>query len=92
MKRLFKVIGFLSLLVLVSLPMLTSQNVQAHTMENRVFFLHSSVEDGVLIRRTGCINVGGSCWSESTMVADCSTDGGQTWSGCEDNRTLAPEL
>lgn len=52
-------------------------------MDYRVFFQHTSTyEDGAQTRWTGCVNTGGTCFSEESVVADCSFDGGSTWRDC----------
>ena len=40
-------------------------------------------EDGALERWTGCVTLGGSCWSEGpSIVADCRLPGNSGWTPC----------
>lgn len=78
-------LGISTLALLISIT-LGSKEVEARSMDYRIFFQTTSTyDDGAQTRWTGCVNTGGTCWSEESVVADCSFDGGNTWRNC--NRT-----
>jgi len=86
MKRV--IISSLGSIVIITVMLLTvkTEEVKATGMDYRHFFQSTSTyDDGAMTRWTGCVNTGGMCWSESTVVADCSFDGGQTWANCNNN-------
>lgn len=90
MKRLFKGVCAFVLLGLMVFPWLPPKEAQGHEMAYRTFFQTTSTyPDGAKTRWTGCVNLGGSCWSEESVVADCSFDGGETWQNCNSNPGLA---
>jgi len=83
MKTIIKKTKYYLIALSVGVVFLLNIDVQAGDMANRIFFQTiSSYDDGGSTRWTGCINTGGSCWSESIVVADCSWNGGQTWIPC----------
>lgn len=77
-----------SLTLLIGMLFLStiSHKAEAGEIDYRHFFQTTTTyDDGAMTRWTGCVNTGGTCWSEESVVADCSWDGGDTWTNC--NRT-----
>lgn len=83
MKKIFKTIGAIVFVFLLFNLSLGPQELEATNVTYRYFFQHvTSADDGTSIRYTGCVNTGGTCWSDESMVQDCSVDGGTSWVNC----------
>ncbi|MGW8123875.1 hypothetical protein ACV07N_14550 [Roseivirga echinicomitans] len=80
-----KYIGAILFAFIVLTVFFSAEKSEANVREYRIFFQTvTEHEDGWSTKWTGCVNLGGNCWSESDVVADCSPDGGQTWVPCND--------